>query len=183
MPRRITDFVRRARSQIKFSRDAGRWTIIKSKFAKNRRSVEKHLTNRNGVCRVTFYEKKGPRGLQQKSSRQARTLRPRTHATWYENLHFYVTKAALSLPAEITGSSSPRLSEVLWVRRFSPVVRKTRTVILNSLGDSGRDSGNTKQAWRSARRKTIYRRFQASLCENPCSNSLSTGFRAPFDRK
>lgn len=183
LPKRITDFVRRARSQIKFSRDAGRRTIIKSKFAKNRRSVEKHLTNRNGVCRGTLCKKKRPRGPQQKSSRQARTLRPRVHATRYENLHFYVTKAALSLPVEIAGSSSLRLSEVLRVRRFSPVVRKTRTVILNSLGDSERDSGNTKQAWRSARRKTIYRRFQASLCENPCSNSLSTGSRAPFDRK
>lgn len=62
LPRRITDFVRRARSQIKFSRDAGRRTIIKSKFARNRRSVEKHLTNRNGVCRDILYEKKRPRG-------------------------------------------------------------------------------------------------------------------------
>lgn len=106
LPRRITDFVRRARSQIKFSRDADRRTIIKSKFARNRRSVEKHLTNRNGVCRGTLYEKKGPRGPRQKSSRQARTLRPRAHATRYENLHFYVTKAALSLLVEIAGSSS-----------------------------------------------------------------------------
>lgn len=117
-PRRITDFVRRARSQIKFSRDAGRRTIIKSKFAKNRRSVEKHLTNRNGVCRGTLCEKKRPRGPQQKSSRQARTLRPRAHATRYENLHFYVTKAALSLLVEIAGSSSPRVSEVLRVCPF-----------------------------------------------------------------
>lgn len=107
LPRRITDFVRRARSQIKFSRDAGRRTIIKSKFAKNRRAVEKHLTNRNGVCRGTLCEKKRPRGPGQKSSRQARTLRPRAHAARYENLHFYVTKAALSLLVEIAGSSSP----------------------------------------------------------------------------
>lgn len=173
------------RSQIKFSRDAGRRMIIKSKFARNRRSVEKHLTNRNGVCRDTLYEKKkAPRASAKKYSRQARTLRPRAHATRHENLHFYVTKAALSLLVEIADSSSPRLSEVATrVRRFSPVVRKTRTVILNSLGHSERDSGNTKQAWRSAKRKTIYRRFQASLCENLCSNSLSTESRAPFDRK
>ena len=123
------------------------------------------------------------RGFQQKSSRQARTLRPRAHATRYENLHFYVTKAALSLFVEIADSSSPRLSEVATRIRSFSVVRKTRTVILNSLGHSERDSDNTKQAWRSAKRKMIYRRFQASLCENLCSNFLSTESRAPFDRK
>jgi len=122
--------------------------------------------------------RRGGEGLQQKSSRQARTLRPRAHATRYENLHFYVTKAALSLLVEIADSSSPRLSEVATRIRSFSVVRKTRTVILNSLGHSERDSDNTKQAWRSAKRKTIYRRFQASLCENLCSNSLSTESRA-----
>lgn len=123
LPRRITDFVRRARSQIKFSRDAGRRTIIKSKFARNRRSVEKHLTNHNGVCRDILCEKKKPRGPRQKHSWQARNLRPRAHATRYENLHFYVTKAALSLLVEIAGS--PLLSEVpREFAGFSPVAMK-----------------------------------------------------------
>lgn len=41
---------------------AGR-PVIKSEFARNRCSVEKHLTNPgNGVCRGIFYGKKGPRG-------------------------------------------------------------------------------------------------------------------------
>ena len=147
--------MRRARSQIKFSRDAGRRTIVKSKFARNRRSVEKHLTNRNGVCRDTLYEKKRPGGAggggpQQKSSRQARTLRPRAHATRYENLHFYVTKRGRSFAARrncrllvpaTLGSCYERIQPF-----FAAVVRKTRTVILNSLGHSERDSGNTKQA-------------------------------------
>jgi len=108
--------VRRARSQIKFSRDAGRWTIIKSKFAKNRRSVEKHLTNRNGVCRGTFYEKKGPRGPQQKSSRQARTLRPRNPCNMVRKFAFLCDEGCsfaarrnyrLLVPATLGSAVSP----------------------------------------------------------------------------
>lgn len=116
-------------------------------------------------ARVPSARKKGPGGPQQKSSRQARTLRPHGTKICIFMWRRLLVRCSSKLPAPRSRDSR----KFLRVRRFSPVVRKTRTVILNSLGDSGRDSGNTKQAWRSARRKTIYRRFQASLCENPCS--------------
>lgn len=172
MPRRITDFVRRARSQIKFSRDAGQRTIIKSKFARNRRSVEKHLTNRNGVCRGIFCAKKRPPGASVKKVAGRRKPCARAPMQRGMNICIFMWRRPLSPLVEIAGSTS-RDSRKSNPHRFSPVVRKTRMVILNSLGDSGHDSSNTKQAWRSARRKTIYRRLQASLCENPRSKSLS----------
>lgn len=57
---------------------------------------------------ISFTRKKGPEGPRQKSSRQARTMRPRAHATRYEDLHFYVTKAALSLLVEIAAAPHSR---------------------------------------------------------------------------
>lgn len=196
--------------KLNFYVTPGRRTIIKSKFARNRRSVEKHLTNRNGVCLGISVpaRKKTPReggarrggrgGSDKKVAGRREPCVCASHATRDGYLHFYVTKAAISLCLSISPSFSIfllcRSSELRdssfcdfrksrEIRRFSPVVwRKTRTVILNSLGGCWTWlSSNIKQAWRSARRKTIYRCFQASLCENPRSNFLSNEPRALFN--